>query len=103
MMPEYSAINLLSYQRIILSCPRNIPLGRSRGRDSNLMPIGRVYLLVNYKREKRLKPDGDSVGQEAGEGLQIGGPHEKMSFFSKSLWTNSEYPNLLKNMFIWSL
>ena len=23
--------------------------------------------------------------------------------FSNSLWTNSEYPNLLKNMFIWSL
>ena len=27
----------------------------------------------------------------------VGGSQEKMSFFSNSLWTNSEYPNLLKN------
>jgi hypothetical protein len=31
------------------------------------------------------------------------GSTRKNTFFSNSLWINSEYPNLLKNMFIWSL
>jgi len=31
------------------------------------------------------------------------GSTRKNVIFSNSLWTNSEYPNLLKNMFIWSL
>ena len=31
------------------------------------------------------------------------GSTRKNSIFSNSLWINSEYPNLLKNMFIWSL
>jgi hypothetical protein len=31
------------------------------------------------------------------------GSTRKNAIFSNSLWINSEYPNLLKNMFIWSL
>ncbi len=31
------------------------------------------------------------------------GSTRKNVIFSNILWTNSEYPNLLKNMFIWSL
>ncbi len=30
------------------------------------------------------------------------GSTRKNVIFSNILWTNSEYPNLLKNMFIWS-
>jgi len=33
----------------------------------------------------------------------LGGPQEKNVIFSIRLWTNSEHPNLLNNMFIWSL
>ena len=35
--------------------------------------------------------------------LQSRGSTRKNVIFSNSLWTNSEYPNLLKNMFLWSL
>ncbi len=33
----------------------------------------------------------------------IRGSTRENVIFSNSLWTNSEYPNILKNMFIWSL
>jgi hypothetical protein len=47
--------------------------------------------------------DSDKEGNGGKSNDNGRGSTRKNVIFSNSLWTNSEYPNLLKNMFILSL